>query len=80
MGKNQDFLHQIERIVDKEWPDDTEGTAECKGAAERQAQGRQIRQRYIDYSLIGLRPRHLQRKTQEYLLENPNATWNVFTT
>ena len=29
--------------------------------AEREAQGRQRRQRYIDYSLSGLRPRCLQR-------------------
>ena len=37
-------------------------------------------ERYIDYSLKGLRPRYLQRKAQEYLMENPNATWNDFST
>ena len=31
-----------------------------------------------DYSLKGLRLRYLQRKAQEYLMENPNATWNDF--
>ena len=46
--------------------------------AERAAQGRQRRQRYIDYSLRGLRPRYLQRKAQEYLMERPKATWNNF--
>ena len=46
--------------------------------AERAAQGRQRRQRYMDYSLRGLRPRYLQRKAQEYLMECPNATWNIF--
>ena len=34
--------------------------------------------RYIDCSLKGLRPRYLQRKAQEYLMERPNATWNDF--
>ena len=55
-----------------------EGIVEADRAAERQAQGRQRRQRYMDYSLRGLRPRYLQRKAQEYLMERPNATWNVF--
>ena len=53
-----------------------EGIAEADRAAERQAQGRQRRQRYIDYTLRGLRSRYLQRKAQEYLMEHPNATWN----
>ena len=68
------------KIVDKGWPDDMEGIAEGDRAAERQAQGRQGRQRYIDYTLRGLRPRYLQRKAQEYLMEHPNATWNDFST
>ena len=46
--------------------------------AERQAQGRQRKQRYTDCSLKGLRPRYRQRKAQEYLMEKPNATWNDF--
>ena len=57
-----------------------EGIAEGDRAAERQAQGRQRRQRYIDYTLRGLRPRYLQRKAQEHLMKNPNATWNGFST
>ena len=48
--------------------------------AERNAQARQRRQRYIDYTLKGLRPRYLQRKAQKYLMEHPNATWNDFST
>ena len=57
-----------------------EGIAPADHGAERAAQGRQRRQRYIDYSLKGLRPRYLLRKAQEYLMENPNATWNDFST
>ena len=48
--------------------------------AERTAQARQRMQRYIDYTRKGLRPRYLQRKAQEYLMEHPNATWNNFST
>ena len=76
----RNFQHWIKEIVDKGWPDDMEGIAEADRAEERQEQGRQRRQRYIDYTLRGLRPRYLQRKTQEYLIENPNATWNDFST
>ena len=57
-----------------------DGIAEGDRAAECQPQGRQRRQRYVDYNLRGLRPRYLQRKAQEYLMENPNATWNDFST
>ena len=57
-----------------------EGIVEADRAAEQQAQGRGRRQRYIDYTLRGLRPRYLQRKAQEYLMEHPNATWNDFST
>ena len=66
--------------VDKGWPDDINGIARAQQNAERDAQARQRRQRYMDYSLRGLRPRYLQRKAQEYLMEHPNATWNDFST
>ena len=78
--KIRSFLHRIKKIVDKGWPHDMEGFVEADRAAERQAQGRQRKQRYIDYTLRGLRPRYLQIKAQEYLMEHPNATWNDFST
>ena len=56
------------------------GIPRADRAAERQAQGKQRRQRYIDYTLRGLRPKYLQRKAQEYLMKHPNATWNDFST
>ena len=74
----RNFLHRIKRTVDKGWPDDLNGIEAAQHGAERAAQGRQRRQRYIDYSVNGLRPKYLQRKAQEYLMENPNATWNDF--
>ena len=76
----RNFLHRIKKFVDEGWPDDMEGIAEADRAAERQAQGRQSRQRYIDYTLQKLRPRYIQQKDQEYLMEHPNATWNDFST
>ena len=57
------FLHRINRTVDKGWSDDMEGIAPADHGAERTAQERQNRQRYIDYSMEGLRLRYLQRKT-----------------
>ena len=47
----RNFLHRRKKIVDKGWPDDIEGIVEADRAAERQAQGRQRRQRYTDYTL-----------------------------
>ena len=72
----RNFLHRIKRTVDKGWPDDMNRIEAAQQNAERAAQDRQRRQRYMDYSLRGLRPRYLQRKAQEYLMERPNATWN----
>ena len=74
----RNFLHRTKKTVDKGWPDDMEGFAPADHGAERTAQGRQRRQRFIDDALKGLRPRYLQRKAQKYLMENPNATWNDF--
>ena len=46
--------------------------------------GEEIRNFYIDdqkfLHLRGLRPRYLQSKAQEYMMEHPNATWNDFST
>ena len=78
--KIRNFLHRIKRTVDKGRPEDMEGTATADHGAERTAQGRQWGQRYIDCSLKGLRPRCLQQKAQENLMENLNATWNDFST
>ena len=74
----RNFLHRIKRTVDKGWPDAMNGIEAAQQNAERAAQGRQRRQRYMEYSLRGLRARYLQRKAQEYLMERPNATWNDF--
>ena len=76
----RNFLHHIKRTVGKGWPDDLNGIEAAHHNADCDAQGRQRRQRYIDYSLKGLRPIYLQRKAQEYLMENPSATWNNFST
>ena len=72
--ESRNFLHRIKKTVDKGWPDNMAGVVAAEQAAERTAQARQRRQTYIDYTLKGLRPRYLQRKAQQYLTENPNAT------
>ena len=78
--ENRKFLHRIRKTVDKGWPDDMNGMERAQQNAERAVQGRQRGQRYIDYILIGLRPRYLQRKVQEHLMEHPKATWNDLST
>ena len=62
--KFRNFLHRIKKTVDKGWPDDMVGIAPGDQNAECTAQARQSRQRYIDYTLKGLRPLYLQRKAQ----------------
>ena len=76
----RNFLHRISRTVNKGWLDDTVEIIAGDQDAERAAQARQRRQRYIDYALKGIRPNYLQRKAQEYLMEHPNKTWNGFST
>ena len=74
----RNFRHRLKETMDKDWPDDMVGIAPGDQNAERTAQVRQRRQRYIDYTLKGLSLRYLQRKAQDYLMEHPNATWNDF--
>ena len=50
------------KTVNKGWPDDMAGVVAAEQVAERTAEARQTRQRYIDYTLKGLRPRYLQQK------------------
>ena len=76
----RNFFHRIKKTVDKCWPDDMVGIALGDQNAERTAQVRQRKQRYIDYTLRELRPRYPQQKAQEYLMEHPNATWIDFST
>ena len=45
------------------------GTEAVQKNAGQDAQARQIRQKYIDCSLKSLRPRYIQRKAQENLME-----------
>ena len=58
--KLRNFFHRIRKTVDKGWPDNLTGVVTAEQAAEGIAQARQRRQRYIDYTLKGFRPRHLQ--------------------
>ena len=52
VGKEvRNFLHRIKRTVNKGWPNDMNCIEAAQNNAEREAQGRQRRHRYIDYSL-----------------------------
>ena len=62
--ESRNFSHRIKRTVDEGCPDEKNGIEAAQQNAAREAQGRQRRQRYIDYLLKGLKPKYLQRKTQ----------------
>ena len=77
------LIHRIKRTVNKGWPIELNGIEAAQHKAEREAQGRQRRQRFIDYSLKGLRPRYLQRRGHsesymEWLLNPYNSERRVF--
>ena len=76
--KIETFLHKIKKTADKGWFDDMNGIARAQQNTERDAPGGQKRQRYMYCSLRGLRLRYLHREVHEYLMQNPNATWNFF--
>ena len=73
----RDFFHRI-KTVDKGWPDDMAGVVAAEQAAERTAQTRLRKQRYIEYALKGLRPKYLQGKAQKYLMEHPMQLGMIF--
>ena len=52
----RNFLHRIKKIVANRWPDDMESIVEGDRPADHQAQGRQRRQRYTDYTPRGFVP------------------------
>ena len=52
--ETRNFLHHIKRTVDRGWPHDINSIDAAQQNAEQEAQGRQKRQKYINYSLKGL--------------------------
>ena len=66
--------------VDHCWPDDINGIPNAHQNAERATRQRGQKQRYMDYNLRGLKPKYLQLKAREQLMECPNATRNDFST
>ena len=56
------------------------GIERAQQNAEPAAQGSHRRQRYMDYSVRGVRAGYLKCKAQEYLMEHPSAIWSNFPT
>ena len=71
----KNFYHRVKNAIDKGWPLDPNGTQ-----AERDNQQNQRNAKYIEFTVIGLKPTGLKRKAHEYLIEHPNATWDAFQT
>ena len=62
------------------WPDDMNGIPNTQQNEERATQKRRQKQRFMDCSPRGLKPKYSQLKAEKLLMEHPNATWNDFST
>ena len=71
----KNFSHRDKSAVDKGWPLDPNGTQ-----AKRDDQLNQRNANYIEFVVRGLKSTGFKRKAHEYLIENPNATWDAFQT
>ena len=71
----QKFYHRVKSVVDKGCSLDPNVTQ-----AERDKPQNQRNAKYIEIKVRGLKPNRLKRKVHEYLIEHPNATWDVFET
>ena len=71
----KNFYHRVKSAVDKGWPLDPNGNQN-----ERDNQQNQRNAKYIEFTVTGLKPTGLKRKAHEYLIEQPNATWDAFQT
>ena len=78
----KNYFHRIKSSVDRGWPESIDVTVHVDEAAqnaEKTIQTRQRSQKYIDFSIKGLRPLALKQKAHEYMKEHPNANWDQFT-
>ena len=78
----KNYFHRIKTSVDKGWPESIDTTVHADAdaqALEKNIQTRQRTQKYIDFSVKGLKPLALKQKAHEYMIENPNAGWGTFT-
>ena len=78
--RDSKLLLPKKKTVDKGSSDDIVAIETDDQDVDRATQARQRKQRYIDFTLKGLRPGYLQRKDQKYLVEHPYAAWNELST
>ena len=71
----KNFYHRLKSAVDNGWPLGPKGTQ-----AEIDNQQTQRNGKFIEFRVRGLEPSGLKIKAHEYLIEHPNATWDVFQT
>ena len=74
----RNFLHRKKKTVDKGWPDDIVGIAPGNQIAERTAQARQRRQRYIDYTLKDSDPDIYNGKLKNIWWNIRMQLWTIF--
>ena len=71
----KNFYHRVKSAIDKEWPQDTNGTQ-----AGRDNQQNHRNAKYVEFTVRGLKPNGVKRKAHDYLIEHPNVTWDAFQT
>ena len=76
-GRNK-VRHRLE--VEHCWPDDMNDISNAQQNEERATQKRRQKQRFINCSPRGLKPRYSQLEAEKLLREHPDATWNDLST
>ena len=71
----KNFYHRFRISVDKGGPLDPNRTQ-----AERYNQQNQRNAKHIEFTVRGLKPSGLKREAREYLIQQPNATWDALQT
>ena len=69
----KNFYHRVKSAVDKGWPLDPKVTQ-----AERDNQQNHRNAKNIEFTVRGLKLTGLKTKDHEYLMGQPNATWDAF--
>ena len=75
----KNYFHRVNSSVDRSSVDVTVHADEAAQTAERNMRTRQRSQKYIGFSIKGIRPLALRQKAREYMIEHPRSNWDQFT-
>ena len=75
----KNYFHRVNSSVDRSSVDVTVHADEAAQTAERNMRTRQRSQKYIGFSIKGIRLLALRQKAREYMIEHPRSNWDQFT-